>query len=99
MESGKQAKVSALSKTAYGLGDASTTLLRLVQMSYLTYFYTDVAGIHPAAVGTMFLAARIFDAVNDPFFGYLVDNTHSRKGKCRPWFLGDAVPLLSLIHI
>ncbi|PWJ29889.1 sugar (glycoside-pentoside-hexuronide) transporter [Faecalicatena orotica] len=93
MESGKQAKVSALSKTAYGLGDASTTLLRLVQMSYLTYFYTDVAGIHPAAVGTMFLAARIFDAVNDPFFGYLVDNTHSRKGKCRPWFLGDAVPL------
>ncbi len=93
MESGKQTKVSALSKTAYGLGDASTTLLRLVQMSYLTYFYTDVAGIHPAAVGTMFLAARIFDAVNDPFFGYLVDNTHSRKGKCRPWFLGDAVPL------
>lgn len=86
-------KVPVISKVAYGLGDASTTLLRLVTMTYLTYFYTDVAGIAPAAVATMFLVARIFDAVNDPFFGMLVDNTNTRFGKCRPWFLGDAIPL------
>lgn len=81
------------SKIAYGMGDASTTLLRLVTMSFLTYFYTDVAHLDPAAVSVMFIVARIFDAINDPFFGYLIDNTHTKKGKCRPWFLGDAIPL------
>ena len=86
-------KVPVKSKIAYGLGDASSTLLRLVTMTYLTYFYTDVAGIAPAAVATLYLIARIFDAINDPFFGMLVDNTHTKYGKCRPWFIADAIPL------
>lgn len=86
-------KVSLVSKIAYGMGDASSTLLRMVIFTYLTFFYTEVAGLNAAAVGTMMLVARVADLVSSPVIGYFVDQTHSKRGKCRPWFLVDAVPL------
>ena len=52
-------KIPVVSKLAYGLGDASSTLLRIVIKTYLTYFYTDVAQLDPFAVGTMMLVTQI----------------------------------------
>lgn len=51
------------------------------------YFFTDVAGVAPAFVATLFLGARLWDAFNDPIMGWLVDNTRGRFGKFRPWIL------------
>lgn len=56
------------------------------------FFYTDVFGISAAAVGTMFLVTRIWDAANDPVMGILSDRTHTRWGKFRPYLLFGAVP-------
>ncbi|RSX53154.1 sodium:solute symporter [Bifidobacterium goeldii] len=86
-------KIPVVSKLAYGLGDASTTLLRIVIMTYLTFFYTDVAKLDPLAVGTMMLVTQIVNLVSAPVIGVLVDRTHTKRGQSRPWFLGVAVPL------
>ncbi|VTN02696.1 Inner membrane symporter yicJ [Raoultella ornithinolytica] len=53
-------------KIGYGLGDAGGTVITCLIMNFLTFFYTDVFGLTPALVGTLFLALRVFDAISDP---------------------------------
>ena len=63
---------------------------------FLLLYYTDVAGLSAAAVGTMFLVVRFWDAVADLFAGRMVDKASSRWGKFRPFILFGALPLLLL---
>ena len=53
--------------------------------TFLPMFYTDVVGLTTGAVATLFFVARIWDAVNDPIFGGIVDRTNPKKGKFKPW--------------
>lgn len=79
-------------KVAYGLGDTASNIIFQTVMLFLTYFYTDIFGISPAVVGTMFLVVRIFDAVTDPLMGGIADRTQTRWGKFRPYLLWLALP-------
>ena len=79
-------------KVAYGLGDTASNIVFQTVMLFLTFFYTDIFGISPAVVGTMFLLVRIIDAVTDPLMGALADKTQSRHGKYRPYLLWLALP-------
>ena len=79
-------------KISYGFGDMASSMFWKIFGMYMLYFYTDVFGLAPAAVGTMFLVTRIWDSVNDPIFGMIADRTRSRWGKFRPWILFGAVP-------
>lgn len=54
---------------------------------FLMFYFTDVLFLAPAFVGTLFFVARIWDAINDPMMGLVVDNTHNRFGKFRTWLL------------
>ena len=70
---------------------ATAAISGLVQ-GYLLIFYTSVLGIDPIKVGTMFLIAKIWDGINDPIMGVIVDKTRSKMGKMRPYLLYGAVP-------
>ena len=75
----------------YGLGDFAMNLAFSMTTSFLLYYLTDVAGLTAAAVGTMFLVVRLWDAFTDLFAGRMVDKTMTRFGKFRPfilWFAG-----------
>lgn len=76
----------------YGVGEFGQQLSVLTLNMYLLYFYTNVMGISGTAAGTLLLVARIWDAINDPMMGMIIDNTHSKHGKCRPYLLYCAVP-------
>lgn len=55
--------------------------------TFILYFYTDILGISPVTASTIFLVARVWDAVNDPFIAGYMDTLNSRFGKFRPYLL------------
>lgn len=85
--------LSATEKLAYGLGDWGANFVFQAQITFLLFFYTDVAGLSPSDAGAILLVSRVLDAVNDPIVGVLADRTSSRWGRYRPWILVSAVPL------
>ncbi|MFT5710402.1 MAG: GPH family glycoside/pentoside/hexuronide:cation symporter [Halioglobus sp.] len=79
-------------KLGYGLGDSASNFFFQVFNLFLLYYYTDVLGIAPAAIGTMFLITKVVDAISDPIMGLIADRTHTRWGQFRPYLLWCAVP-------
>jgi len=90
--------ISVKEKIAYGLGDTASNIIFQTVMMFLMLYYTDVVGLSPAVVGTMFLAVRVIDAVTDPLMGAMADRTHTRWGHFRPYLLWLALPF-ALISI
>ncbi|WP_273369808.1 MFS transporter [Alistipes megaguti] len=83
-------------KIAYGFGDMSSSMFWKIIGMYMLFFYTDVFGLSPVAVGTMFLLTRIWDTVNDPIMGMIADRTHTRWGHFRPYLLWGAFPFAAI---
>lgn len=79
-------------KLSYGFGDMGYSLPYNMASGFLLLYYVNVVGLPPAAVGTVFLVARLMDAVIDVAVGIGVDRTRSRWGRTRPYFLFTAVP-------
>jgi GPH family glycoside/pentoside/hexuronide:cation symporter len=86
------AKISTKEKLGFSVGEYSASIVWQTLMFFLPVFYTDTFGLSAAAVGFMFLAIRLFDAVNDPLMGTIADNTSTRWGKFRPYLLWFAAP-------
>lgn len=85
-------KLSIKEKIGFSLGDYASNLFFQTFILFLLIFYTDVFGLPAAAVGTMFLVTRIWDAFFDPIIGIISDRTQTRWGKFRPFLLWFALP-------
>lgn len=92
-------QTSPAERLSYGLSDLASNLIFAMFGSWIFYFYTDVAGLDAAAIGTLFLIARCIDAFDGPVFGLMIDHTRSRYGKCRPWFLWLALPVAAIFFL
>lgn len=87
MENEKQ--LTGREKASYGLGAVGKDMVYMLSASYILYYFQDIMGVSAAAMGLILLAARVFDAFNDPIMGVIVAKTRTRWGKFRPWmFLG-----------
>lgn len=86
-------KLSMKEKLSYGAGDIASNFVWGMVTSYLLFFYTDIFGITAAAAGTLFLVTRLWDAINDPIMGVIIDKTKSKHGKTRPYLLYLPIPL------
>lgn len=79
-------------KLSYGFGDMGYSLPYNMASGFLLLYYVNVVQLPAAAVGTIFLVARLLDAVIDILVGIAVDRTRSRWGRTRPYFLFTALP-------
>ena len=86
-------KLTFLEKFGYGLGDTASNFVWGTMMSFLMFYYTDIFGIAAAAVGTLFLFARVSDGFVDFMMGAIADRTQTRAGKFRPYLLWMSIPL------
>ncbi|RUO79677.1 glycoside-pentoside-hexuronide (GPH):cation symporter [Pseudidiomarina taiwanensis] len=88
--------ITAREKIAYGLGDTASNIIFQTVMLFLAFFYTDIFGLSPAAVGTMFIVVRLMDAITDPIMGWLADKVKTPQGQFRPFLVWLAVPFAGL---
>lgn len=78
---------------AYSLCGFGQNLICTIIGSYLTVFMTDAIGYGALSVALLMLFARIYDALNDPIMGSIVDRTRTPWGKCRPYLKWMAIPV------
>lgn len=81
----KNDDVSIKTLFTYSAGSLGNNMICALINSYLLIFLTDSFGVGAAAVGTLFLVARIIDGISDPIMGIIVDNTNTKIGKSRPY--------------
>lgn len=80
-------KLTSKEKVSYGLGAVGKDMVYMLSAGYILYYYQDILGVSAIAMGVILMAARVFDAFNDPVMGIIVAKTRTRWGRFRPWLL------------
>ena len=84
-------KIGLGEKLGYGVGAVGLDLSYGMFYSYLSIYLTNALGISPAFLLIITPLARIWDGINDPMMGMIVDKTKTKMGKYRPWILTGAL--------
>lgn len=87
-------KVPRKTKLTYSMSGIGRDMMYALYSTYLIVFFTDALGLpnwQLVSVGIIIAVARIWDAINDPIMGTIVDNTKTRYGKFKPWVLIGAL--------
>ncbi len=87
-------KFNMLDKLGYTLGDLGCCCTEQFRAMYLSVFYTLILQVNPVHIGILMLITKIWDAVNDPIIGALVDSRKAGKnGKFIPWIRAFSFPM------
>ena len=90
-------------KVGYGSGDVAGNCVYALLTAFMMIYLTDTIGLSMGIVSTLIAASKIFDGVTDFFFGRMIDKTHTKMGKARPWmlwpYIGCAVTLVACFAI
>lgn len=90
-------------KIGYGSGDIAGNVVYALLSAFVMIFLTDTVGLNAGIVGTLIAFSKLFDGISDIFFGSMIDKTHSKMGKARPWmfygYFGCAVCLVAIFVI
>ena len=90
-------------KIGYGSGDVAGNVVYAFLSSFVMIYLTDTVGLNPGIVGTLIAVSKLFDGLTDIFFGSMIDKTHSKLGKARPWmlygYIGCAITLGGIFAI
>lgn len=93
-------KLTGKERVSYGLGAVGKDMVYMLSASYILYYYQDILGVSAIAMGMILMAARAFDAFNDPIMGVLVAKTRTKWGKFRPWlFIGTILNAVILFFM
>ena len=92
-------KLTGKEKLSYGLGAVGKDMVYMLSASYVLYYFQDLLGVNAIAMGVILMAARVFDAFNDPIMGVIVAKTHTRWGKFRPWLMIGTVTNAVVLYL
>lgn len=81
-------------KVRFALGDVGCNLVWGFAGSYLTLYYTDSVYMAAGVAGMIMMVARLLDGLSDILMGIIIEKTHSKMGKARPWILWMTLPLI-----
>lgn len=87
------AKLSMVERIGYGMGDYAGNLVYSAISAFLLVYYTNVVGASAAVAASIIAFSKILDGISDLIMGYIVDHTHSKYGKARPWIARLCIPL------
>ena len=90
-------------KVGYGSGDIAGNVVYAFLSTFMMFYLTETIGMNIGIVGTLMAASKLFDGVSDIFFGAMIDKTHTKMGKARPWmiygYIGCAVTLAAIFMV
>ena len=81
---------------SFAIAAGGQGMVYAIMSSYISDFYTNILLVPPLFVFALMLGARIWDAINDPIMGIIVDKTQTRWGKMRPYIILTPVPIAIL---
>ncbi len=90
-------------KVGYGSGDIAGNVVYAFLTSFVMIYLTDTIGLASGMVGTLIAVSKLFDGFTDIFIGSMIDKTHSKLGKARPWmiygYIGCAITLVGVFAV
>lgn len=95
--------LNIFNKVGYGSGDFAANMVYALVSSFVMIYLTNTVGMNAGIVGTLILVSKLTDGVTDILFGSIIDRTHSKMGKARPWMLwsyvGNTICLVAVFAI
>ncbi len=90
-------------KVGYGSGDIAGNVVYAFLSSFAMIYLTNTVGLSAGIVGTLIAVSKLFDGFTDIFFGSMIDKTHTKLGKARPWmlygYIGCAITLAAIFAV
>ena len=75
-------------KVGYGSGDIAGNVVFAFLSSFIMIYLTNTVGLNAGVIGSLIAASKVLDGISDVVFGSMIDRTHTKMGKARPWMLG-----------